>query len=41
MKKMLGVSKDYYMHILDDLSEDEIEVKLEELRDLCRSIVEG
>jgi len=41
MKKMLGVSKDYYMEIMDDLREDEIEVKLKELRGLCRSIVEG
>jgi len=41
MKKMMGVSKEYYTDIMDDLIEDEIEVKLEELRELCRSIVDG
>ena len=39
MKKMMGVSKDYYLDIMDDLSDDEIEVKLKELRKICQSIV--
>lgn len=40
MKQMMGVSKDYYLGIMDDLSDEEMEVRLEELRGLCRSIVE-
>jgi len=40
MKETMGVSKDYYLENMDDLNEEEIEAKLKELRELCRSIVE-
>jgi len=37
---MAGVSKDYYLGIAEDLSEEEIEVKCGELRELCKSVGE-
>jgi len=41
LKRLLGISEDYFRAVPDDLSKEEMEAKLVELRKLCRSIVEG
>jgi len=41
LQKMTGISQDYYSEIAEDLGEKEIKIKLTELRNLCRSIVES
>ena len=40
MKETMGVSKDYFLDVMDDLNEEEIESKLLELRGLCQLIVD-
>jgi hypothetical protein len=37
---MAGIGDSYYLAIADDLSEEDIEKKLAELRKLCHSISE-
>ena len=41
LKSMARIPDNYYLAIADDLSEEDIEKKLAELRNLCRSIVEA
>jgi len=40
LKGLTGVSKDYYLGIVDDLNEKEIEIKSQELKDLCQSVID-
>jgi hypothetical protein len=41
LKSMAGIGDSYYLAIADDLSEEDIEKKLAELRKFCRSTVEA
>ena len=41
LKTMARISQDYYLEITEDLEEREIKIKLRELKELCRSIVES
>ena len=38
---LAGISNNYFLAIADDLKDGEIEMKLRELRGVCRSVVEG
>ena len=39
LKKLVGISKNYYVTVADDLNEEEIAKKLSELSKLCCSVV--
>ena len=40
LRDWVGISDDYYMTISDDLTDAEAQVKIKELKNLCKSIIE-
>ena len=40
LKQLAGVSKDYYLGIVDDLNDKEIEIKSKEIKNLCLSVID-
>ena len=39
LRGLMGIPKDYFMTIADDLTDDEAQVKIWELRKLCDSVI--
>ncbi len=39
LKQLAGIANDYYLGVAEDLSEEEVGIKLREIRQLCREIV--
>jgi len=41
LRSLMGIPEDYFMAIADDLTDDEAQVKIGELRKLCESIIKS